>query len=91
MKLIAMALVSAALVASPVIAQDTSTTHVRTTTKEVHATNVPRETTHHVVRRHHHVVRCACTARQMRHHSCSCPAHVRTHHIVKKTTMTTSH
>lgn len=98
MKLFAASILGVALIASPVLAQpdnttapdqkatSAQTTHVRTTTKHVHATNVPVEhhhaTKHH--RAHHHAMRCSCPPTHMKGH------HGKTHHTTKKTTTTTS-
>jgi hypothetical protein len=89
MKLLAASIAGLALLASPVLAQpdtsaqqtSTTTTHVKSTTKHIHATNVPR--THHAARMHHHAMRCGCPPSHMR-------MHAKTHHVVKKTTTTTS-
>jgi len=93
MKLLAASIVGLALIASPVLAQQdntatpdqqtATTTHVRTTTRHIHATNVPR-TTHHRANRHHHTMRCGCPPTHMKMHQ------AKTHHIVKKTTTTTT-
>lgn len=87
MKLLIASIAGLALIASPALAQQdntmqsTTTTHVKSTTKHIHATNVPR-TTHHATRRHHHAMRCGCPPSHMKGH------HVK--HVVKKTTTTTS-
>lgn len=75
-----------ALVASPALAQTENTTsaqstNVKTTTKHVHATNVPvQKSHHHVTRRHHYAMRCGCPPSHMKHHA---------HHVVKQTTTST--
>ena len=116
MKLLAATLVGLAVVASPVLAQENkmvpdqkatsiTTTHVRTTTRHIHATNVPvrHHEAHHASTRHHHSMHCACPPGHMKahhmkgHHSmhCSCPPghmkmhHMHKHHTVKKTETTT--
>ena len=87
MKLFAASIAGLDLIASPVLAQPDNTTsaqatHVKTTTKQVHATNVPvRKTHHHVTRKHHHAMRCGCPPRHMKAHHA--------HHVVKQTTRTT--
>ena len=90
MKILALSLVSLAMIASPVLAQQdnptatsTTTTKVKTTTRHIHATNVPRHATHHATRRHH-MMRCGCPATHMAMHK------GKTHHVVKKTTTTTT-
>lgn len=74
-----------ALVASPVFAQDKTavkTTHV-TTTRHIHATNVPvHHATHHRVR--HHIAHCK---RVTRHGKTYC---AKTHHVVVKKTIVKS-
>ncbi|HEV8407888.1 MAG TPA: hypothetical protein VGQ34_08115 [Sphingomicrobium sp.] len=84
MKLVIASIAGLALIVSPAFAQQdntmqsTTTTHVKSTTKHVHATNVPL-TTHHAMR--HHAMRCGC------------PSHMKVHHVkhvVKKTTTTSS-
>ncbi len=80
MKLFAASAAIFALVASPVMAQTTNDTDATqtTTTKQVHATNVPKathHTTHHVTK--HHMMRCGCPK-----------GHMKVHHV-KKTTTTT--
>ena len=87
MKLLIASIAGLALIASPAFAQQdnsmqsTSTTHVKSTTKQVHATNVPR-TTHHSMKTHRHSMRCGCPSSHMKVH------HVK--HVVKKTTTTSS-
>lgn len=90
MKILAISLVSLAMIASPVLAQQdntmatsTTTTKVKTTTRHIHATNVPRHATHHASR-HHHMMRCGCPSTHMSMHR------GKTHHVVKKTTETTT-
>ena len=86
MKLLIASIAGLALIASPALAQQdnsmqsTSTTHVKSTTKQVHATNVPR-TTHHTTRTRHHAMRCGCPS-----------GHMKVHHVkvVKKTTSTST-
>jgi hypothetical protein len=83
---IAASLVALALIGSPALGQDqksVKTTHVQTTTRHIHATNVP---VHHRVARHrrHHVVHCN---RVTRHGKTYC---ARTHHVVVKKTETTT-
>jgi len=85
MKLLIASIAGLAIIASPALAQQdntmqsTTTTHVKSTTKHVHATNVPA--THHAMR-HHHAMRCGCPSGHMKMH------HVK--HVVKKTTTTSS-
>lgn len=83
MKLFAASIAGIALITSPVVAQSTNRTqgtHIQatTTTKHVHATNVPMRK-HHTVRKHHPMARCGCP-----------PSHMKSHHVVKKTTTTTT-
>lgn len=89
MKLFAASLATVALIASPALAQNapasapaTSTTHVKTTTKEIHETNVPKHTAHHKVT-HHHAMQCGCPSTHAKHHG-------KAHHVEKKTTTTTT-
>lgn len=90
MKLIITSIAGLALIASPAFAQQdntmsaqsTATTHVKSTTKHVHATNVRRSAAHHSTRAHHHAMHCGCPPRHMKVH------HVR--HVMKKATTTTS-
>jgi hypothetical protein len=88
MKLLISSIVGLALISSPALAQQdntmqsTTTTNVKSTTKHVHATNVPR-TTHHSKRMRHHAMRCGCPPSHMKMHH-----HMK--HVVKKTTTTTS-
>lgn len=83
MKLFATTAAVFALVASPVLAQTTNNTDATqtTTSKQVHATNVPKtvhHTTHHATKKHHAM-------------SCSCPkGHMKVHHVKKQTTTTTT-
>ncbi|HEY6049531.1 MAG TPA: hypothetical protein VIV07_10870 [Sphingomicrobium sp.] len=83
MKLFTASIVALAVLASPVFAQDTNNTaptttsvSTKTTTKHVHATNVPVR--HHATKRHHHAMRCGCPTIH----------HAKTHHVIKKTTTT---
>ena len=83
MKLFAASIVALAMIASPAAAQTTNTsatqtTNVKTTTKQVHATNVPVRK-HHATARHHHRMHCGCP-----------PTHMKVHHV-KKTTTTTKY
>ena len=86
---IAASLVAIALIASPAAAQDTKSatvTHVHTTTRHVHATNVPvHRAAHHRVhhRARHHAMHCK---RVKRHGKSYC---AKTHHVVVKKTVTT--
>jgi hypothetical protein len=85
MKLFAASIVGLAVIASPVVAQPDNTaatenTHVKTTTKEVHATNVPVQKHH--AKAHHHAMSCSCPSSHVK-------AHHATHHVVKQTTTTT--
>lgn len=91
MKLFAISLVGLAVIASPVLAQQDnsttpdqqmSTTHVKTTTKHVYATNVPTHATHH--KASHHAMRCSCPSTHKSAH------HAKSHHVVKKTTTTST-
>jgi hypothetical protein len=67
---LAASLVALALVASPAVAQDNGrVTHVHSTTRHIHATNVPM---HHAA--YHHMMH----HRRMRHHAMYC-RHVRRH------------
>jgi len=83
MKLLIASIAGLAIIASPALAQQdntmqsTTTTHVKSTTKHVHATNVPR---HHAMR--HHAMRCGCPSGHMKAH------HVK--RVVKKTTSTST-
>ncbi len=87
MNLLAASVAGLAMIASPVLAQPADTgaaqTNVKatTTTKDVHATNVPVRKHH---RTHHHMVRCSCPPSHMKGH------HAKTHNVVKKTTTTTT-
>lgn len=87
MKLLIASIAGLALIASPAFAQQdntvqsTTTTQVKSTTKHVHATNVPR-TAHHKMRARRHAMRCGCPPSHMKGH------HVK--HVVKKTTTTSS-
>lgn len=91
MKLLIASMTALALVAAPAAAQETNTpadqpatattTHVKTTTRHVHATNVPVR--HHAKRRHH-AVRCGCPSSYAKGH------HAKTHHVKKITTTTTT-
>lgn len=91
MRKLTVSLAALAVIASPVLAQQqnntmtekstTPTTTVKTTTKHIHATNVPVR--HHRAKRHH-MVRCGCPSTHMKTH------HMKTHHVVKKTTTTTT-
>jgi hypothetical protein len=93
MKLFAASIAGLALIASPAVAQTTNNTsaaqtnvQATTTTKHVHATNVPMRK-HHGMRHHrmhHHAVRCGCPPSHMKGH------HTHAHHMVKKTTTTTT-
>ena len=85
MKLLTASLVGLAVIASPVLAQETNNTMatdqkttVQTTTRTKHLTGTVPRTTHHVVRRHH-VQRCTCKPMKAHHH-----------HVIKKTTTTTT-
>lgn len=90
MKLLTASITGLALIASPVLAQQdntmspsqqsTTTTHVKSTTKHVHATNVPRGAHH--ARTRHHAMRCGCPSSHMKMH------HVK--HVMKKTTTSSS-
>jgi hypothetical protein len=85
---IAASLVVVILMASSAMAQDhtnATTTEVHTTTRHIHATNVPvHHTTHHATHHvRHHVVHCN---RVTRHGKTYCEkAH---HTVIKKTVMT---
>jgi hypothetical protein len=89
---LAASLVAVALVASPALAQDNTPSataaHVHTTTRHIHATNVPvHRVTHHGVIHHrgrHHVMHCT---RVSRHGKTYC---ARTHHVVVKKTVSTT-
>ena len=83
MKLFAATAAVFALIASPVLAQATNSTDATqtTTSKQVHATNVPQtahHTTHHAMKKHH-TMRCGCPS-----------GHMKVHHVKKKTTTTTT-
>jgi ABC-type nickel/cobalt efflux system permease component RcnA len=87
MKLFTASIVAIAVVASPVFAQDTNNTaptttatSTKTTTRHIHATNVPMR--HKATKRHHHSMRCGCPATNYKHHA-------RRHHVKKTTTTTT--
>lgn len=87
MKLFAASIVGITLISSPIIAQPANTaatesTHVKTTTKEVHATNVPVHKHHRATKAHHHAMHCGCPPSHM-------SAHHTTHHVVKHTAETT--
>ena len=85
MKLLTASLVGLAVIASPVLAQETNntmatdqkTTNVRATTTTKHVTGTVPRTTHHAVRRHVH--RYTCKPMKAHHH-----------HVIKKTTTTTT-
>lgn len=90
MKTLVPAFAAVALIASPALAQTSppaekqttaKTTHVKTTTKEIHETNVPVR--HHTKTHHksHHRARCSCP-----------PTHAKSHHVktTKKTTTETT-
>ena len=87
MKIIAASLVGIAMIASPVLAQqdnsatpEQTTANVKTTTKEVHATNVPKHATHHS-KSHHKAMHCGCPpTHKAKHHT----------HVEKKTTTTST-
>ena len=89
---VAASLVAVALIGSPALAQDKTTqsttiTKVHTTTRHIHATNVPvRHATHHVVhhRGRHHVMHCT---RVHRHGTTYC---AKPHHVIVKKTVTTT-
>ena len=90
MKRFAAALVAISFVASPVLAQQenevaaktATNTHVRTTTRHIHATNVPvHHATHHRAR--HHAMHCGCPPTHMTMHK------GKAHHMMHKTTTTT--
>jgi hypothetical protein len=89
---LAASLVAVALIASPALAQDNTTSatvaHVHTTTRHIHATNVPvHRATHRRVIHHrakHHVMRCT---RVTRHGKTYC---AKTHHVVVKKRVTTT-
>lgn len=97
MKLLAASILSIALISSPLVAQPdnttapdqkatTETTHVHTSTKHIHATNVPVQhhhgTAHHTG--HHHGMHCSCPPTHMKGH------HGKTHHTTKKSTETST-
>lgn len=74
MKILAASIAVVGLISSPALAQ----TNVKqsTTTKEVHATNVP--VTHHHATKKHHEAHCGCP-----------PSHMTSHHV-KATVKTTT-
>ena len=91
MKIFAASLVGIAMIASPVLAQQDNTAtpdqqttaNVKTTTKHVHATNVPKNATHHSTS-HHHATHCGCPPTHKAAH------HAKAHHVEKKTTTTST-
>jgi hypothetical protein len=82
---LAASLAAFALIASPALAQETVHTTVHTTTRHIHATNVPvrRHVVHHPVR--HRVVHCTRVTRHGRTY-CAKP-----HRVIVKTVTTSTH
>jgi hypothetical protein len=82
----AAASVALAFIASSAMAQPTNNTAASTkvkettTSKEVHATNVPKAT-HHAAKKKHHAAHCGCP-----------PTHMKSHHMkaTKKTETSTT-
>jgi hypothetical protein len=88
---IAASLGAVILIASPALAQNNTTattTKVHSTTREIHATNVPvHHTTHHHATHHyarHHAMHCNHVTR---HEKTYCE---KTHHVVVKKSVTTT-
>ncbi len=89
MKIVRSLIAGATLISSPALAQSNTSatnTHVHTTTREIHETNVPvHHTTHH--RAHHHAVHCDHYITKHGKKRCEMTHHV----VVKKTVTTTTH